>query len=246
MDSPPSPGRDQLPSAERAAVETRDRLLDAGEQLFTRKGYAGTSVRDITAAAGCNLASINYHFGGKRNLYREVFRRRLGALREQRLAAVETAIRTAGDEPDLAPILQAVAHAFLEPLREEPTGRGPLRLMLREIVDPLLPADFFQTELIVPVNRALTEVVAKVAPELSEREVRLCVQSFLAQLLHIAHAQRVAGTGASEPEEPLTLGELTQHVVRFSVAAIDGLRRGGRTSPALGSRRTQPRSGGHR
>lgn len=230
---------------ESASTDTRDRLLDAGEELFTRKGYAATSVRTITAAAGCNLASVNYHFGGKRNLYREVFRRRLGALRQQRLAAVEAAIRAAGDAPDLAPILQAFAQAFLEPLREQPTGRGPLRLMLREIVDPLLPADFFQTELIVPVNRALTEIVARVAPELSEHEVRLCVQSFLGQLLHIIHAQRLAATGLEEPGQPFTQPELAEHVVRFSVAAIEGLRRGAGLATAP-RHLDHPPSGGHR
>jgi len=209
---------------EGGSAVTRDRLLDAAEQLFARKGYAATSVRDITSAAECNLASVNYHFGGKRNLYREVFRRRLGSMRQQRLAAVEAASRAADDVADLAATLHAFANAFLEPLREDPTARGPLRLMMREIADPLLPPGFFHTELIVPVNRALTEVVAKVAPELSEREVRLCVQSFLGQLLHVIHAQRVTATSVLEPDEPFTRAELAGHVVRFTVAAIERLR----------------------
>ena len=97
--------------------------------------------------------------------------------------------------------------------------------MMREIVDPLLPPDFFQTELIVPVNRALTAVVAEAAPELSEREVQLCVQSFLGQLLHVIHAQRVAATSVGEPDDPFTPAELVEHVVRFTVAAIERLRR---------------------
>ncbi|MHC4996593.1 MAG: TetR family transcriptional regulator [Planctomycetota bacterium] len=40
--------------------QTPARLLDAAEALFARKGYAATSVRDITQAAGCNVASVNY------------------------------------------------------------------------------------------------------------------------------------------------------------------------------------------
>jgi AcrR family transcriptional regulator len=214
-----------MPIGDGGSALTTDRLLDAAEELFARKGYAAASVRDITAAAGCNLAAVNYHFSGKRNLYREVLRRRLGALRKQRLAAVEAASRSAGDVADLAATLRAFAHAFLEPLREDPAGRDPLRLMLREIVDPLLPPDFFRTELIVPVNRALTEVVTRVAPELSERQVRLCVQSFLGQLLHNIHAQRVAATSAAEADDPFTHAELAEHVVRFTVAAIEGMRR---------------------
>jgi AcrR family transcriptional regulator len=207
------------------AAITRDRLLDAAEDLFARKGYSAASVRDIVAAAGCNLAAVNYHFGSKRNLYREVFRRRLSAMREQRLAAVAGASRS-GEPGDggLEATLSAFAHAFLAPLREDPEARQPMRLMLREIVDPLLPRDFFQTELIIPVNRALNGAVAAAAPELSAREVQLCVQSFLGQLLHAMHAHRVAVADVGETADVFTPADLVKHVVRFTVAAVERLR----------------------
>jgi len=80
------PARRADPSrhSEHAVLDTRDRLLDASEGLFASRGYAATSVRDITTEAGCNLAAINYHFGSKHNLYREVFRRRLATTRRAR------------------------------------------------------------------------------------------------------------------------------------------------------------------
>ena len=55
----------------------QDRLVKAGEDLFCRRGFNDTSVRDIAAAADCNVASINYYFGGKENLYLEIWRCRL-------------------------------------------------------------------------------------------------------------------------------------------------------------------------
>jgi len=51
------------------SFDTRERLLDAAEKLFCQKGFEGTSIRDITAEAGCNIAAVNYHFGGKEKLY---------------------------------------------------------------------------------------------------------------------------------------------------------------------------------
>ena len=54
----------------------KDRLLDKAEVLFAEKGYNAVTVREIIAAADCNLASINYYFGNKKNLYLEVFRAR--------------------------------------------------------------------------------------------------------------------------------------------------------------------------
>ena len=227
-----TPSLDREPAVQSddgSAAITRDRLLDAAEDLFARKGYAASSVRSIVAAAGCNLAAVNYHFGGKRNLYREVIQRRLSAMREQRLAAVERATR-AGERGtgDLEATLREFSDAFLAPLREDPEARRPLRLMLREIVDPQLPPDFFHTELIVPVNRALNAAIGAAAPELDKREVRLCVQSYLGQMLHAMHAQRVAVAEVGEPAEPFTPAELVEHVVRFTVAAIERLREVGR------------------
>ena len=145
-------------------------------------------------------------------------------MREQRLAAIAAATRTEARSGDLAPVLLAFAEAFLAPLREDPEGHRPLRLLLREIADPLLPPGFLHSELIVPVNQAINAAVAASAPELPERTVRLCVQSFLGQLLHILHAQRVAVSRIDEPPGSFTLTEMVEHVVHFTVAAIERLR----------------------
>ena len=55
---------------------TKDRLLEKAEILFAHKGYHAISVREITSAAQCNMAAVNYHFNNKKNLYMEVFRSR--------------------------------------------------------------------------------------------------------------------------------------------------------------------------
>ena len=44
----------------------KERILDAAERLFARHGFYGISVRDITEAAGVDVALVSYHFGGKR------------------------------------------------------------------------------------------------------------------------------------------------------------------------------------
>ena len=49
----------------RGPAETKDRLLGAAEALFMEHGFEATSLRAITAAAGANLAAVNYHFGSK-------------------------------------------------------------------------------------------------------------------------------------------------------------------------------------
>ena len=54
---------------------TRQVVLDAAEALFSERGFAGTSMRDISGASGISLPLIHHHFGCKKELYLEVRRR---------------------------------------------------------------------------------------------------------------------------------------------------------------------------
>ena len=65
---------------------TRERILKAAERLFADRSYEETSIRAIVAKARVNQAAINYHFGGKDGLYREILRTAFRALTEQQLA----------------------------------------------------------------------------------------------------------------------------------------------------------------
>jgi len=63
-------------------TSTPEILLDVGQRLFAERGYAASSVRDITSAGGANLGAVTYHFGSKDALYQAVLERALGPLRE--------------------------------------------------------------------------------------------------------------------------------------------------------------------
>ena len=69
----------EAPEAEAA---TKNQVFNAAERLFALHGFQNVSVRDITAEAGVNLASVNYHFGSKDALLFEIFRRRTAEMRE--------------------------------------------------------------------------------------------------------------------------------------------------------------------
>src|SRR5215831_12858799 len=68
-----------------APVATKDRILDTAEALFMEHGFEATGLRSITAAAGVNLAAVNYHFGSKEELFETVLTRRLDPMNQQRL-----------------------------------------------------------------------------------------------------------------------------------------------------------------
>lgn len=99
--------------------ETRSLILDAAERLFGEHGVEGTSVRDITRAAGVNLGSINYHFGTKDALVLAVFVRRLEPLNRERLRRLDAMEQRAGEKPLE---LEEVLSAFFEPIIQENSG----------------------------------------------------------------------------------------------------------------------------
>ncbi|REK18191.1 MAG: TetR/AcrR family transcriptional regulator [Planctomycetota bacterium] len=61
--------RTRDPEATRAAV------LEAAERLFAEKGFANTSLRDISTASGVSHPLIHHHFGSKQELHQAVKRR---------------------------------------------------------------------------------------------------------------------------------------------------------------------------
>ena len=60
--------------------DTRDKLIEAGEKLFSAKGLAGVSIRELSQAAGANSALISYHFGGKESLYSAILEKQFSPI----------------------------------------------------------------------------------------------------------------------------------------------------------------------
>ncbi len=52
---------------------TRTKIMEAASQLFTEKGYSGTTTLAIAAQSGVNESTIFRNFGSKKNLYMEIF-----------------------------------------------------------------------------------------------------------------------------------------------------------------------------
>ena len=81
--------------------DVRDRLLDAAEDCFAEKGFEGTNIRDLTQKANSNIAAVNYHFGGKENLYIEVFRRRMSVMMDVRISSINQVLEQQNNGLDL-------------------------------------------------------------------------------------------------------------------------------------------------
>ena len=199
--------------------ETSERILSAAQKLFSEKGFESTSVRDITTEADCNVASVNYHFGGKDNLYLETFRSMLVVLREQRMAVIGE-LMARDPVPTLEEFLQSFAEGFIDPLVDESRGRMFTILVSREMFNPRLPHNVFVDEFIQPLLERATAALAEVGPPLDPAAARLCIMSAVGQLLHAIKAHHLFACHDHPEVVPESLADYVSHFVRFSAGGI--------------------------
>ncbi len=199
--------------------ESKERLLDSAERLFAEKGYDRTSVRELIGEAQCNIAAVNYHFGGKENLYKAVFKRRMRYLRDVRLESIDRAMTRIEEDGSLEELLHAFANGFIEPLVDQSGGRLFLRLMMREMIDPRLATETFLEEVIRPVASAFQAALCKVCPGLDSMDAFACIRSIVGQLAHAIHMQDTFAKLGPEFEK-VTLQMIVDHIVKFSAAGI--------------------------
>jgi len=221
------PDRDDTPEAQ----ETHERILYAAQKLFGEKGLEATSVRDITTAARCNVAAVNYHFGGKENLYLEAFRDMLGPLRDQRVSMMDT-LMARDPSPTLEEFLAEFAQGFLKPLVEESVGHRFMLFVSREMIDQNLPPGLFLDEFIKPlIVRAVASLERVGVPLTPERSFD-CVFSLVGQLLHAVRGRHMSEQIKASGGPPFDLERFLDHFVRFSAAGIRACAVEAATGPA--------------
>jgi len=199
--------------------DTHDRILSAAQKLFADKGFDATSVRDITTETGCNVASVNYHFGGKDNLYLETFRSMLTVLRDRRLEMMGELMERE-PTPSLEEFVETFAVIMIEPLVGDSRGRMFLNLVSREMIAPRLPHGVLVEEFFEPMMERATAALEKVGPQLDPASARLCVMSLVGQLLHSLKAHHLLSDLGRSDVMPMHHSDQMAHFVRFSVGGI--------------------------
>ena len=172
------------------AVTTKDRILDAAERLFAEKGFAQTSLRDITAEAGVNLAAVNYHFQSKNHLIAAVFDRRIGPLNEQRLAMLDRLEKEAAGEPvAIEDILRAVIAPVLL-MVTTPEGANAANLIGRAHTEPGDVFEHLFSGQFAPVVMRVLSAARRSLPDLPEVELLWKLQFTIGAMSHTIAGQR--------------------------------------------------------
>lgn len=192
----------------------REKLLDAAEALFCEKGFEGTSVRDLTTAAGCNVASVNYHFGGKDKLYVEMFRRQMRRLFQRHKELIDTL----ADNPD-ATLEDLVRGAITEPLKaieNKEKSAAVMKLLVREVLNQHVHKDEIIGDLKNEFFPLFCDAMMRFCPGLDSQAARMCVFTLDALVVHPIlffemYQETVPGINAEG---------IIEHIVKFASEGI--------------------------
>lgn len=118
----PRNGKRGRPAKTDGQTETSETILDVAEDLFSKHGFFGVTIREVAREAGVDTALLHYYFGTKRGLFDAVFLRRADVVNRERMEALNRYEKEHGR----AMTVEGVIHAFLEPvmLWQEKGGPG--------------------------------------------------------------------------------------------------------------------------
>ncbi len=201
---------------------TREKILDTAERLFAEKGFDGVSVREITSRAGCNVASVSYYFGSKKELYLTVFRERLAKRAKKVQASFWNQLRNPTN-PSSEEIIRALARAFLKSPFSERERVLHHKLIAREVSRPSEAFEIFHSEVVAPFFDALLKLLKKhIKDTTSKEEQVLYVLSIIAQVMHFNLSRNMITSVTGKKLDDSFLDRLIEHIVRFSLYGIKG------------------------
>jgi AcrR family transcriptional regulator len=195
---------------------TREQLLDAAERLFSEEGIDAVSLRDITAAAGANVAAVNYHFGSKDNLVREVFARRFAPLNEERLRLLEAfEARSRSGRASLEQVMFAFVHPVVRCMVDDPQAPRFMRLMAHVHTGSNRAFVGFLLEDMSGMLERFLAATQRAVPSLHRAELHWRAHFMMGVLLHTAAAEGLLEMFSGGRCRVKSAAELSRRLVAF-------------------------------
>ncbi len=206
------------------AMTTKEKILSAAGDVFGAKGYNEATVREICSAAEVNLASINYHFGGKELLYRAVLEDILTTIIEKH-PVVAAGQHTA--EERFAFFIRAYINRLIGESRR-PGNAGRMAMLSQEILNPSpVMVELMARHLYSQRDLLLSIVTELLGDKAGRADVLMCTMSSISQCFYMVFfGKTVEAMGMAEEASRIDLDSLARHAATFGLAGIRAIREG--------------------
>jgi AcrR family transcriptional regulator len=199
---------------------TRHRLVEAATRQFAALGFTHVTIRAICREARANVAAVNYHFRDKMGLYEEVLESAFKVVRDTTERAIE-----AGKEKSAEEKLKAYIRVHCEAILSQSGPRPLHQLMHREMHEPTVGIDKVVDRTMKPRFEYLFSVIGGLLglPPHDERVTITAIS--IHGLIIMFRPNPLAERFGERLKLHYTPEGITEHLMRFSLAAIEAYRR---------------------
>lgn len=162
------------PRKDAARSDAAERILDAAEDLFSRHGFDGVTIREVTGLAQVDSALVHYYFTTKQGLFDAVLARRAALVFAERMQAFDALEQAHGSRIAIEDAVRAFVHPLLVRARTGDAGwKNYFRLLSVVNNDPNHVAQSVMSYF-DPVVHRLIEAVSKALPGAPREELFWC------------------------------------------------------------------------
>lgn len=205
------------PGRPEGRTENREEILDAAERHFAERGYAAASLREIAMDVNVTQAMANYYFGSKRDLFKEVYRRRGHWLAERRMELLE------GVKAKPKFTVEDIVRAYILPpfqLRASVQGRAFLRLQARLHAEPDEESFALRREVYDRPVRAYVASLSQLLPDKPAETLFIRFAQLIGIYIYIlSDAHRIEQISGIPDLTPDT-DHLIEEIVKFTAAGF--------------------------
>ena len=215
---------------------TRNRLIEAGLDIFGVHGFAAATTRTIADRAGVNLAAIPYHFGGKEGLYNAVIEFIVTTV-QQNLTPIVSGINERLGDPALtreeaSALLDELLSALIDFIVGSPQASRFSRIILREQMTPSNSYASIYRGVMQPTLTVIARLVGIITGRGFTEESQIRAFMFTGQIMAFRFARetlvRAIGIGGYSAEETRMIRQL---IIEQTRAALAGLQQQGKAMP---------------
>ena len=202
-------------------IERKAQLLEAATKVFSKKGFRDTTISDICDEAESNVASVNYYFGSKEELYAEVWK-------TANQKTLEKYPPDYGTSPESNP--QERLRAFIRSLLHKILDSGQLgsagKILMMELTNPTEAIELVKRDSLEPIRKRMRAIMSELlGPDVPEKRRIFCVLSTINQCFGLGLRKGVLPPPLKAMEKKELLEELTEHITLFSLAGIEAVKK---------------------
>jgi len=152
-------------------AETMELILDTAEDLFSKHGLHGVTLKEVAKRVGVHHTLLNYYFADKKALFDAVFARRAVVTSERRMRVLDEYDAATGGKPTIEGALRAFLDTDLDLYIEGDEGWKNYAQLTAQVANtPQWGAELMDTHF-DPVVLRLIDLLKKALPDCPEERI---------------------------------------------------------------------------